>query len=265
MEQHPCFSPACNAFARIHLPVAPACNIQCRYCVRKYSCVNESRPGVTAAVMTPEAAAAWYKEMKAKVPRLVVAGIAGPGDALENWTQVRTVLEAVRRLDPSVKLCLSTNGLRLPEYAEELHELGVAYITVTVNARKEAVGAEIYEYVRDGRSVYRGKEAAALLLERQWEGIERIRRWGCTVKINSVAIKGINEGELEGIAAKAAQLGCEVMNIIPMIPVPGSAFQDWPVWQEKEIEALRKQAGTYIWQMTHCRRCRADAVGSLEE
>ena len=57
MKAHPCFSEeAHHRFGRMHLPVAPACNIQCRYCVRKFDCANESRPGITSRVLTPEEA-----------------------------------------------------------------------------------------------------------------------------------------------------------------------------------------------------------------
>ena len=33
----------------MHVAVAPACNIQCHYCNRKYDCANESRPGVVSS------------------------------------------------------------------------------------------------------------------------------------------------------------------------------------------------------------------------
>jgi len=52
---HPCFSKeAHNKHGRVHLPVAPRCNIQCNFCNRKYDCANESRPGVTSHLMNPE-------------------------------------------------------------------------------------------------------------------------------------------------------------------------------------------------------------------
>jgi nitrogen fixation protein NifB len=39
---HPCYSEeAHHHFARMHVAVAPACNIQCHYCNRKYDCANE--------------------------------------------------------------------------------------------------------------------------------------------------------------------------------------------------------------------------------
>ena len=56
MANHPCFSQeAHKRSGRIHLPVAPECNIQCGYCVRKFDCVNESRPGVASTILTPPA------------------------------------------------------------------------------------------------------------------------------------------------------------------------------------------------------------------
>ena len=56
---HPCFNAAVKGeCGRVHLPVAPKCNILCNYCNRKFDCVNESRPGVTSAVLTPRQAVA---------------------------------------------------------------------------------------------------------------------------------------------------------------------------------------------------------------
>jgi|UPI0005CBE6CF nitrogen fixation protein NifB len=43
---HQCFSEQAHfAFGRIHIPVAPLCNIKCNYCSRKYDCAHENRPG----------------------------------------------------------------------------------------------------------------------------------------------------------------------------------------------------------------------------
>ena len=56
-NRHPCFNAKVKGqYGRVHLPVAPKCNIQCNYCNRKYDCVNESRPGVTSTVLSPEQA-----------------------------------------------------------------------------------------------------------------------------------------------------------------------------------------------------------------
>ena len=57
VHNHPCYSEeAHHHYARMHVAVAPACNIQCHYCNRKYDCANESRPGVVSELLTPDQA-----------------------------------------------------------------------------------------------------------------------------------------------------------------------------------------------------------------
>ncbi len=52
---HPCFNAKSRAsHGRIHLPVAPKCKVQRNFCDQKYCSVNESRPGVSAAVLSPD-------------------------------------------------------------------------------------------------------------------------------------------------------------------------------------------------------------------
>ena len=42
--EHPCFSRGAHfQYGRLHLPVAPSCNIQCAYCDRRFDCPNESQ------------------------------------------------------------------------------------------------------------------------------------------------------------------------------------------------------------------------------
>ncbi len=127
-----------------------------------------------------------------KVPKLTVAGIAGPGDALANWATVSRTLSMIREVDIDVSSCLSTNGLYLPKYAKEIAALGVDYVTVTVNAITSNTGAHIYSFINDDGKKYVGEEAAALLLARQIEGLQLLGEYGVKVKINTVAIPGVN-------------------------------------------------------------------------
>lgn len=262
--QHPCFSEKPNEFARIHLPVAPACNIQCRYCLRKFCCANECRPGVTARVMTPEEAVAWYTGQKKKFPEITVAGVAGPGDPLANWPVVKETMKRIKSIDASVHLCLSTNGLLLPEYAQELADAGVEFITVTVNCTESRVGEKLYSYVNFKNKTLRGTEAAEVLFQQQIRGIETVKQLGMFIKINCVAIENINENQIKKVAALAGNLECDVMNIIPLLPVPGSELEHEKPLSCEKIEALRRLCEKNIRQMEHCNRCRADAVGRLK-
>ena len=168
LTQHPCFnSQARHRTGRIHLPVAPKCNIQCNFCNRQFDCANESRPGVTSAVLTPVKALGYLTLALQRAPFLKVVGIAGPGDPFAQPEATLETLSLVREKFPEMLLCVATNGLNAESCVEELARLQVSHVTVTVNAVAPEVGAEIYAWVRDGRTIYRGIPAAQLLLDRQ--------------------------------------------------------------------------------------------------
>ncbi len=261
---HPCFNGCGGDYARIHLPVARDCNIQCNYCVRKFDCPNESRPGVTTRVLSPAEALDRYMEAKARIPNLTVVGIAGPGDALADFEKTQKTLQMIRMADKDVTFCLSTNGLMLPQYAEQIAALGVSHVTVTVNAVDAAIGSRIYKHVRYMGQTYTGEAAAAMLLANQMAGIKMIADRGVMVKVNIVMLKGINETHIPAVVEKVKQLGASITNIMQLIPVKGSAFESMPLVSNKEIMAMREKCGETLTQMIHCRQCRADAVGRLD-
>ena len=265
-KTHPCYSAdAHTKYARIHLPVAPGCNVQCNYCNRKYDCVNESRPGVTSEVLTPELAKEKFVWVKSKIEQLSVVGIAGPGDALANWEATKATIEKIKGTNSDVTFCLSTNGLMLPEYAAEIITLGVHHVTVTLNAIDPEIGAKIYKFVSYQGKYYEGVVAAQLLLEKQLAGIEYLTTHGVLVKINIVMIKGINDQHIPDVVKKVKELGVFTTNIMPLIPAPGSGFENFPQTSMKEINELRNICQLDIQQMRHCQQCRADAIGLIGE
>ncbi len=87
-------------------------------------------------------------------------------------------------------LCLATNGLEVAEHADELAGLKVSHVTVTVNAIDPRVGEKIYAWARADRRVFRGRDAARIISERQLEGIRALKEKGMIVKINTVVIQG---------------------------------------------------------------------------
>ncbi len=261
---HPCFNGCGSGYARMHLPVAPACNIQCNYCVRKFDCPNESRPGVTTEILSPEQARDKYLLVKSKVPHLSVVGIAGPGDSLAEWPKTSATLRLIREVDPDVTFCLSTNGLMLPVYADELVALGVSHVTVTLNAVDPAIGAKIYKHIHFMGVTYTGETAAAILMANQLAGVKRLCDLGIICKVNIVMLKGINDKHIPTVVETVKKLGCYITNIMQMIPVEGSAFEHMELTSNKEIMQMRNDCGETMLQMYHCRQCRADAVGTLD-
>jgi nitrogen fixation protein NifB len=266
LKDHPCFNQeARHTHARIHLPVAPRCNMQCNYCNRKYSCVNESRPGVTCAVLSPGQAIEYLRGYTTKLKNLSVVGIAGPGDPMACASETLETLRMVKAEFPHLLLCLASNGLNLLPYVDDLPSLGLSHVTVTVNAVEPKIGAEFYDWmVVDGRR-HTGIDAAEVLWDRQQRSIQSLVKAGVIVKVNTIYVPGMNDEHIEQVAQTVSVLGATILNIMPLLPTAGTPFAAVPEPDRDQLKNLRAVAVRYLPQMTHCSRCRADAVGMLGE
>lgn len=266
---HPCFDKkASKVFGRIHLPVAPKCNISCNYCNRKFDCLNESRPGVTAKVMSPDEAVEHLAKMKKIMPYINTIGIAGPGDALANPEKSFSTIDKVKGSYPDMHLCLSTNGLNLPDYIGEIKRAEVSHVTVTVNAAGPETAAKIYKWVNYRGTNYRGEDGAALLLENQMAGIRSLVELGILVKINFIYIPQINASDLKEVVQKMDGLGVRLFNVMPFIPVEKTPFFSLRPPTANETLKTKDLVRIYSQQldlMDHCQQCRSDAAGLLGE
>ncbi len=256
--RHPCFSEQSHhKYGRIHLPVSPACNLQCRFCKRGFN-KSEIRPGVSRGILAPEGVVALVRRALTICPEITVVGIAGPGDTLAT----DHALEAFRHIEeafPWLLKCLSTNGLRLAERSEEIAAVGVNAVTVTVNAATPEVLTKVISEVRWRGKRLDGLEAARALLAAQLAGIEAVARRDVVVKINTVLIPGINEHEVGEIARVTAERGASIINVIPLIPQHELA--DHPAPDCDALQKARDAAGKSLAVFRHCRQCRADACG----
>ena len=100
-------------------------------------------------------------------------------------------------------LALTTNGSQLSRFASTLAEYGVKRINVSL----DTLDAEKF------RRISRKGDLSAVL-----DGIAAARRAGLQVKINTVALKGLNEDELPQIMAWAHGLGMD-MSLIEVMPM----------------------------------------------
>ncbi|TAK32847.1 MAG: nitrogenase cofactor biosynthesis protein NifB [Chloroflexota bacterium] len=268
VHDHPCYSEEAHYhYARMHLAVAPACNIQCRYCNRLYDCVNESRPGVTSEVLSPEEAARKTIAVVGHMPHVSVVGIAGPGDPLANPEKTFRTFELIREKISDVRFCLSTNGLALPEHVDRLKALGIHHVTITINAVDPQMGKDVYQWVHFDHKRYTGADAAAILIERQLLGLQALTDNGILCKVNSVLIPGINDSHLAEVSREVRSRGAFLHNIMPLIVVQGAdyaahGFRGPTLAERKRVE---EQCGGEVRLMHHCRQCRSDALGLLGE
>ncbi len=270
IHNHPCFSEeAHHHYARMHVAVAPACNIQCHYCNRKYDCSNESRPGVVSELLTPEQAIQKTLAVAAAIPQMSVLGIAGPGDPLANPERTLATFRGLSEKAPDIKLCLSTNGLALPGLVDEICRHNIEHVTITINCVDPEIGARIYPWIFWNNRRITGIKAARILIEQQQKGLEMLVERGVLVKINSVLIPGVNDRHLREVSRVVKAKGAFLHNLMPLIAEPehGTFFglmgQRSPT--AAELQTLQNDCADGMAVMRHCRQCRADAVGMLGE
>ncbi|MDR2587660.1 MAG: radical SAM protein, partial [Coriobacteriales bacterium] len=258
--KHPCFALGKpNNKGRIHLPVSPGCNIACRFCERSIN-RSEQRPGVTAEVLKPAEALDVVAQALELSPEITVVGIAGPGDTLATPLAFKT-FRLVKEHFPQMIRCMSTNGLLLADKIDELVEVGIDTLTVTVNEVDPVRLAQIND-----RIVYRGKlhtglEAAEILIANQLAGIRAAADRGVLIKVNTVLIPGINSERIGEIARTVKEAGAGLYNIIPLIP--NAKMADMPAPNCKQIDGARADAEKHITVFRHCQHCRADAIGII--
>ncbi|MEN6592840.1 MAG: radical SAM protein [Methanobacterium sp.] len=254
---HPCFNEKMHdKVGRIHVPIAPKCNIQCNFCTREIN-KCEMRPGVASCIMSVEDAIAHVDKVTKEMP-ISVVGVAGPGDALFN----PETFQFFREMDvrhPELIKCISTNGLLLPDKADELAEININSITVTVNAIDPEIGKQIYSLAIHHGKVYDKEEAFDVISKNQLEGIKLISEKEIVVKINSVLIPGLNDEHIVDIARKVKAQGASLMNVIPLIPL--YKFKDTPRPDCMALSTVRDAVEEIIPVFRACTQCRADAYG----
>ena len=106
------------------------------------------------------------------------------------------------------ELTLTSNGSQLPRYAHELAACGVRRINVSLDTLDSAKFAAITRW---------GK------LDQVLEGLAAATDAGLAVKINTVALKGINEDEIDHIIAWCGEQGFDLTLIetMPMGDIDG--------------------------------------------
>ncbi len=106
------------------------------------------------------------------------------------------------------ELTLTTNGSQLAKYADQLYSAGIRRINVSIDTLDPAKFSEITRW---------GKLPAVL------DGVMAAKAAGLAVKINAVALKGVNEGEYDSMIAWCGQHGFDLCLIetMPMGEIDG--------------------------------------------
>lgn len=232
-------------FDELQLYVAPSCNMLCNFCSRGSDCIcNGNNPTGLSRPMTPRQAVNWAAMSVAKDNRIKIIKISGPGEPLFN----PQTFEVLRRLGSRLPECIkavSTNGLLLEEKAEELAQLDVKMVDISINAVSYEVMTRLYsKIVLTGNVLAGSQEMARILLEAQLAGLRKCLGYGMAVKINSVYFPGINDEEIPKIAKECMKIGEVSMCIISGFP--GGKLTKLRQPTVAEMNDLRNRMGRFV-------------------
>jgi cyclic pyranopterin phosphate synthase len=126
----------------------------------------------------------------------------------------RNIMSLVRSLGRHLEtgalneLTLTTNGSQLARYAEELRAAGVKRINVSLDTLDPEKFTEITRW---------GK------LDQVLGGIDAAKRAGLEIKINAVALKGVNDQEFDRLIEWCGEQGCDLtlIEVMPMGDIGG--------------------------------------------
>jgi GTP 3',8-cyclase len=131
----------------------------------------------------------------------------------------RDMLELVRALGRKIgvgldELTLTSNGTRLAEFADDLYAAGVRRINVSLDTLDRATFETLSR--RDS-------------LPQVLEGLRAAKAAGLKVKINTVALKGINEAQIPELIAWAPGQGFELtlIEVMPLGEVEGDRIDHY--------------------------------------
>mgnify|MGYP001821942260 FL=1 len=175
IEQSGLVDPFNRRIEYVRLSVTDRCNFRCFYCLPKHF-RNFETPEQWLSFEEIERIIAAFSELG--VERVRLTG----GEPLVR-KQLPRLIRSLAALPGIEDLSLSTNASLLVEHARELKDSGVSRINVSLDTLRED----------RFRSVTQGGD-----LNRVLDGLQAARKAGLNpVKINMVALKGINDDEFE--------------------------------------------------------------------
>jgi len=186
----------------VRLSVTDRCDLRCRYCMAERMQFLPKREILT------------LEEMAALAEILITRGVRKVrltgGEPLVR----KGVMELVRTLGRRVgdgldELVLTTNGTRLERFAGELFEAGVRRLNVSLDSRRP----ERFAHITRGGN-----------LDQVLRGIDSALTAGLAVKINMVALAGINEDEIEDMLRWCAAMAMD-LTLIETMPL-GAVEED---------------------------------------
>jgi cyclic pyranopterin phosphate synthase len=200
-----CSAPLVDAFNRrityLRLSVTDRCDLRCSYCMPE-KMQFLPRKEVLSLEELHKLALAFINR---GINKIRLTG----GEPLVR----RDVIELVRALgrklgDGLEELTLTTNGTQLAQHADDLARAGIKRINVSLDTMDAGLFQQLSRRDRLGQVL---------------QGIAAAREAGLKVKLNTVALKGLNEGEIPFLVEWAHAHGHEItlIEVMPLGEVDG--------------------------------------------
>jgi cyclic pyranopterin phosphate synthase len=213
----------------LRLSVTDRCDLRCTYCMPERQ------------TFLPRAEVLTLEELHEMALGFIARGITKirltGGEPLVR----RDMIELVRALGRQLgadhgrgrleELTMTTNGTRLAEFADDIAAAGVKRVNISLDTLDRAGFAKLAR--RDS-------------LPQVLEGIAAAKAAGLKVKINTVALKGVNEAELPELIAWAHGQGCAItlIEVMPLGEIDGDRFDHY-----LPLSAVRDRLES-LWTLT---------------
>jgi len=141
-------------------------------------------------------------------------------------------ISRLSKIEEIKDLSLTTNGILLKEFAHDLKQAGLKRINISLDSLKKDRFLQITR--RDG-------------FEQVWAGIEETLKVGLSpIKINVVAIKGLNDDEIESFARLTMHLPLTIRYIEYMPSGNGEEWQESDILTIPRIKSRLETIGKLI-------------------
>ena len=171
----------------LRISVTQRCNFRCRYCMPN-----------TPFDWVPKENILSFEEMflfvKVAIDRGVKKIRITGGEPLVR-KDLDKFVKMISDYAPNIDLALTTNGYFLKNYARALKDAGLKRINMSLDSLRP----EIAKFIAQRGVLYN-----------VLEGLDAALDAGLKVKLNTVALKGLNEGELVYLLEFAREKGCEI-------------------------------------------------------